>query len=91
MRPPPQLPACPPACAHATGYDPARDGPLPTLLWAYPREYKNKEAAGQMRKSPCTFPGIGSTSPLLFLARKYAVLDGPGFPIVAEGEEEPNE
>lgn len=73
------------------GYDPARDGPLPTLLWAYPREYKNKEAAGQMRKSPCTFPGIGSTSPLLFLARKYAVLDGPGFPIVAEGEEEPND
>ncbi len=26
--------------------------------------------------------GIGSSSPLLFLARKYAVLDGPGFPIV---------
>jgi dipeptidyl aminopeptidase/acylaminoacyl peptidase len=73
------------------GYDPARDGPLPTLLWAYPREYKNKEAAGQLRKSPCTFPGIGSTSPLLFLARKYAVLDGPGFPIVAEGDEEPND
>lgn len=73
------------------GYDPARDGPLPTLLWAYPREYKNKEAAGQLRKSPHTFPGIGSTSPLLFLARRYAVLDGPGFPIVAEGEEEPND
>lgn len=37
------------------------------------------------------FPGIGSTSPLLFLARRYAVLDGPGFPIVAEGDEEPND
>lgn len=73
------------------GYDAERDGPLPTLLWAYPREYKNKEAAGQMRKSAHTFPGIGSTSPLLFLARKYAVLDGPGFPIVAEGEEQPND
>lgn len=33
------------------GYDPQRDGPIPTLLWAYPREYKNKEAAGQMRKA----------------------------------------
>jgi dipeptidyl aminopeptidase/acylaminoacyl peptidase len=73
------------------GYDVERDGPLPTLLYAYPREYKNKEAAGQLRKSPCTFPGIGSSSPLLFLARKYAVLDGPGFPIVAEGDEEPND
>lgn len=34
-------------------------------------------------QSPHTFPGIGSSSPLLFLARKYAVLDGPGFPIVS--------
>lgn len=24
------------------GYDAARDGPLPTILWAYPREYKSK-------------------------------------------------
>ena len=24
------------------GHDPARDGPLPTILWAYPREYKSK-------------------------------------------------
>ena len=52
------------------------------------QEYKSKEAAGQLRKSPHTFPGIGSTSPLLHLARKYAILDGPGFPIVAEGDEE---
>ena len=44
-----------------------------------------------MRKSPCTFPGIGATSPLLFLARRYAILDGPGFPNVAEGDEEPND
>jgi hypothetical protein len=24
------------------GYDAARDRPLPTILWAYPREYKSK-------------------------------------------------
>jgi hypothetical protein len=24
------------------GYDAVRDGPLPTILWAYPREYKSK-------------------------------------------------
>ncbi|KAF8067166.1 hypothetical protein HT031_002213 [Scenedesmus sp. PABB004] len=73
------------------GYDAARDGPLPTILWAYPREYKSKEAAGQMRRSPYQFSGIGSMSPTLWLTRNYAVLDGPGFPIVAEGSEEPND
>jgi dipeptidyl aminopeptidase/acylaminoacyl peptidase len=73
------------------GYDLGRDGPLPALLWAYPREFKSKAAAGQLRKSPHTFASVGSSSPLLFLARGYAVLDGPGFPIVAEGEEEPND
>ena len=34
------------------GYDSARDGPLPLIMWAYPREFKTKEAAGQLRKSP---------------------------------------
>lgn len=73
------------------GYDKERDGPLPCLMWAYPREFKSKDAAGQLRRSPCQFSGIGSSGPLLWLARKYAVLDGPTFPIVAEGEEEPND
>lgn len=63
---------------------------LPLLL-PQPREYKSKEAAGQMRRSPHQFTGIGSLSPTLWLARGYAVLDGPGFPIVAEGDEEPND
>eukprot|EP00775_Hariotina_reticulata_P003220 gene3220-3497_t len=73
------------------GHDAAKDGPLPTILWAYPREYKSREAAGQMRRSPHQFSGIGSLSPTLWLARGYAVLDGPGFPIIAEGDEEPND
>lgn len=73
------------------GYNPARDGPLPCLLWAYPREFKDRAAAGQLRRSPHRFSSIGASSPLLFLARGWAVLDGPGFPIVAEGEEEPND
>ena len=34
------------------GYDAARDGPLPLIMWAYPKEFKTKEAAGQLRKSP---------------------------------------
>ena len=41
------------------GYECGRDGPLPCLLWAYPREFKSKDAAGQLRQSPYQFSGIG--------------------------------
>ena len=50
-----------------------------------------QDAAGQLTRSPFRFNAIGSQSPLLWLARKYAVLDGPTMPIVAEGDEEPND
>ncbi|XP_024364873.1 probable glutamyl endopeptidase, chloroplastic [Physcomitrium patens] len=72
-------------------YDPSRDGPLPMLMWAYPREFKNKDNAGQMRGSPNTFAGIGSTSALLWLSRGFAILDGPTMPIIGEGDEEAND
>lgn len=29
------------------GYDKEKDGALPCLIWAYPREFKSKDAAGQ--------------------------------------------
>jgi len=52
----------------------------------------SQDAAGQLRKSPHQFSGIGSQSPLLWLVRGYAVLDGPTMPIVAESEDaEPND
>lgn len=73
------------------GYDAERDGPLPMIMWAYPQEYKSKDAAGQVRGSPNSFPGIGASSPLLFLARGYAVLSGPSMPIIGEGDEEAND
>lgn len=50
-----------------------------------------QDAAGQLRRSPYQFSGIGGSSPQLFLALNYAVLDGPTLPIVAEGKEEPND
>ena len=40
-------------------YDCDRNGPLPCVLWAYPREFKSKDAAGQLRQSPFQFSGIG--------------------------------
>uniref|UniRef100_A0A7N0VGV1 Probable glutamyl endopeptidase, chloroplastic n=2 Tax=Kalanchoe fedtschenkoi TaxID=63787 RepID=A0A7N0VGV1_KALFE len=73
------------------GYEPSKDGPLPCLIWSYPGEFKSKEAAGQVRGSPNEFPGIGSTSALLWLARRFAILSGPTIPIIGEGDEEAND
>jgi len=73
------------------GYDAARDGPLPTLLWAYPREYKSKGSASQVRGSEHTFTRVHWGSPLFHLARGYAVLDGFAAPIVGEGDAHEND
>ncbi|XP_031260078.1 probable glutamyl endopeptidase, chloroplastic isoform X2 [Pistacia vera] len=72
-------------------YDPSKDGPLPCLFWSYPGEFKSKDAAGQVRGSPNEFPGIGPTSPLLWLARRFAILSGPTIPIIGEDAEEAND
>ncbi len=73
------------------GYDPEADGPLPMIMWAYPREFKSADAAGQVQDSPYQFVRISWYSPLLFLAHGYAVLDHPTMPIVGEEDEEPND
>ncbi|MHC4431686.1 MAG: alpha/beta hydrolase family protein, partial [Planctomycetota bacterium] len=66
-------------------------GPLPMLMWAYPREFKSAKAAGQVTGSPYRFVRVSSSSPLLFLAAGFAVLDNPTMPIVGEGDDEPND
>ncbi len=73
------------------GYDAANDGPLPTLMWAYPTEYKSADAAGQVTDSPYRFVRVGWWSPLVWLTQGYAVLDDPSMPIIGEGEVEPND
>ncbi|KAK3415391.1 hypothetical protein EUGRSUZ_H01014 [Eucalyptus grandis] len=72
-------------------YDLSKEGPLPCVVWAYPGEFKSKDAAGQVRGSPNEFAGMFSTSPLLWLARRFAILLGPTIPIIGEGEEEAND
>ena len=75
------------------GYDAEKDGPLPTIMWAYPREFNSAEAAGQLRDSPNRFTSIAPSSPLVWLARGYAVLEGPSLPIIGDAENgvEPND
>jgi dipeptidyl aminopeptidase/acylaminoacyl peptidase len=73
------------------GYDPTRDGPLPLLVWAYPREFRDAAAAGQVDTSPNLFSRPSGASPLFLLTQGYAILDGPAMPIIGEGDEEPND
>ncbi|MGV8940394.1 MAG: prolyl oligopeptidase family serine peptidase [Lysobacter sp.] len=73
------------------GHDPERDGRLPLLMWAYPREFKSAEAASQVTGSPHRFNAISYWGPLAFLARGFAVLDAPSMPIVGEADAEPND
>jgi dipeptidyl aminopeptidase/acylaminoacyl peptidase len=68
-----------------------QDGPLPMLMWAYPREFKSAQAAGQVTSSPYRFVRVSGSSPLLWLVAGYAVLDNPTMPIVGEGDDEPND
>ena len=73
------------------GYDAERDGPLPTVLWAYPREFRDADAASQVIGSPNQFSRPSGSSHLFLLTQGYAILDGPAMPIIGEGEEEPND
>ncbi|WP_395011941.1 prolyl oligopeptidase family serine peptidase [Undibacterium sp.] len=73
------------------GYDEKRDGPRPMLMWAYPREYKSAESAGQVNGSPYKFNRINVQGPQVMLARGYTVLDGFAMPIIGEGRKEPND
>ena len=72
------------------GYAPDQ-GPLPTLMWAYPTEYKSADAAGQVSDSPYRFARVGAWSPYLWVTLGYAVFDDPSLPIVGEGDVEPND
>ena len=67
------------------GWTPAQ-GRLPLLLWAYPREFVDPNAAGQVTGSPQRFTAVSGASHLLLLTQGYAILDDPSMPIVGAGE-----
>ena len=73
------------------GYDVNKKEKVPLILWAYPREYKDKSSAGQSTANPnkFTYPYYGSM--IYWVTQGYAVLDGAAFPIVGEGDQEPND
>ncbi len=73
------------------GYDADRDGPLPLLMWAYPREFRDAGDAAQVDDSPHRFSRPTGASHLFLLTQGFAVLDGPSMPVIGEGAEEPND
>jgi len=71
-----------------SGYDKQKDGPLPTLLWAYPREFNDAAAAGQVSGSPYAFTRVSPASVLVYVTQGFAILMDAAFPIVGvEGKE----
>ncbi|WP_232819904.1 S9 family peptidase [Aliidiomarina celeris] len=73
------------------GYDAERDGPLPTIIWAYPREFRSNAAAAQVSGSPYEFNRISYWRPQFLATQGYAVLDNATMPIVGMGDELPND
>jgi dipeptidyl aminopeptidase/acylaminoacyl peptidase len=72
-------------------YDAEQDGPLPTFVWAYPREFKSAAAAGQRTDSPYQFTYVSYWGAVPYVTRGFAILDDTAFPVVGEGDEEPND
>jgi dipeptidyl aminopeptidase/acylaminoacyl peptidase len=73
------------------GYDAKKDGPLPVIIWAYPREYKSAADAAQVRGSRYNFTRLNWGSPVYWVTQGYAVLDNAEMPVVGEGNSEPND
>jgi dipeptidyl aminopeptidase/acylaminoacyl peptidase len=63
----------------------------PMILWAYPREFKDKASASQSTSNPNEFVYPYWGSPIYWVTKGYVVLDDAAFPIVGEGSEEPND
>lgn len=74
------------------GYNKEKDGLLPVLMWAYPREFNNAADAAQVRGSQSKFTTISWASPIFYVTQGYAVLDNAEFPIVAaSADKKPND
>ncbi|MGZ3756262.1 MAG: prolyl oligopeptidase family serine peptidase [Mucilaginibacter sp.] len=73
------------------GYNKAKDGPLPVLIWAYPREFNSAADAAQIRGSQNKFITISWASPVFWVTQGYAILDNAEMPIVAKEGKKPND
>ena len=68
------------------GYDAARDGRLPLVVWAYPLDYGSADTAGQVRGSSARFTRLAASEPAWFVLRGYAVLASATMPVIGDPE-----
>ena len=74
------------------GYDAKRDGPLPVVMWAYPREFNSAADAAQVRGSQNRFTTISWASPVFWVTQGYAIFDNAEMPIVSlDSSKKPND
>jgi dipeptidyl aminopeptidase/acylaminoacyl peptidase len=59
---------------------------LPTIVWAYPLDYTDPSAAGQVVATPQEFTSISGASPIFLVLRGYAVLHDTAMPVVGPTE-----
>ena len=68
------------------------EGPLPTVVEAYPAEFKTRAAASQVAGSPNRFPSFGWGGSAVYFAQiGYAVMENAAIPIIGEGSAQPND
>ena len=74
------------------GYNKEKDGPLPALIWAYPREFTSAADASQIRGNQHKFTMLSWGSPVFYVTQGYAILDNAEMPIVATSpDKKPND
>ena len=74
------------------GYNKEKDGPLPVLIWAYPREFNSAADAAQLRGSKDRFTTLSWASPIYYVTQGYAILDNAEMPIVSlDASKKPND
>ena len=74
------------------GYNAAKDGKLPVIIWAYPAEFNSAADAAQIRGSEHKFTLLSGGSPVFYVTQGYAVLNNAEMPIVAASKDKkPND
>jgi dipeptidyl aminopeptidase/acylaminoacyl peptidase len=57
---------------------------LPTILWAYPREFNDPDTAGQVATSANRYTTFSGASHLFLVTQGYAVLDSATMPVIGD-------
>ena len=74
------------------GYNKEKDGALPVLIWAYPREFNSAADAAQIRGSKDRFTTLSWASPIYYVTQGFAILDNAEMPIVSTSpDKKPND